>query len=82
MNILYWLDRGGNVIQEGDSRETISSTLGKGQKAGDPKFFNSVVAGRALVWILDKIQVDHCYRSIDNNAGSEAVYPQKDGKNV
>jgi hypothetical protein len=69
-----------NTAQEGDPQETVSSTLGKGEKRGDPRFFNSVAAGRALVWVLNKIQVNHCYRSIDNNSGSDAVYPQKASK--
>jgi hypothetical protein len=71
-----------NTAQEGDPQETVSSTLGKGEKRGDPTFFGSHTAGRVLAWALDHIQKNHCQRSVHNNLGSNAVYPQKDGKDA
>ena len=39
--------------------ETISSALGKNQRDG-----TLTKIGRALVWILDKIEKEHCKKSI------------------
>jgi hypothetical protein len=44
----------------GDIGETISSVLGKNQLTGTLTRF-----GRAIVWILDKIENDHAIKSID-----------------
>ena len=44
----------------GDIGETISSVLGKNQLTGTLTRF-----GRAIVWILDKIDKDHCFKSIN-----------------
>lgn len=43
----------------GDFRETISSALGKNQRNGTLS-----VTGKVLVWILDRLDKDHCKRSI------------------
>lgn len=44
----------------GDINETISSVLGKNQLTG-----TLTGLGKALVWILDKIDKDHALKSID-----------------
>lgn len=43
----------------GDINETISSVLGKNQLTG-----TLTGLGKALVWVLDKIDKDHCFKSI------------------
>lgn len=43
----------------GDFRETISSVLGKNQRDNTLSRL-----GKLLVWILDKIDPDHCLKSI------------------
>jgi hypothetical protein len=44
----------------GDIEETISSVLGKNQLTG-----TLTGLGKALVWILDKIDNNHAIKSID-----------------
>ena len=44
----------------GDINETISSVLGKNQLTG-----TLTKLGLVLVWILDKIDKDHCFKSIN-----------------
>jgi len=48
--------------QFGNINETISSVLGKNQRDN-----TLTKAGKVLVWILDKIDKNHCYKSISNN---------------
>lgn len=43
----------------GNFEETISSVLGKNQRDGTLSF-----VGKCLVWILDKLDKDHCKRAI------------------
>ena len=43
----------------GDERETISSALGKNQFMGTLSR-----AGKALCWLLNAIDKDHCFKSI------------------
>jgi len=43
----------------GDPRETISSVLGKNQQAD-----HLTSTGKALVWILDTLDENHCEKSI------------------
>nr|DAU65239.1 MAG TPA: hypothetical protein [Caudoviricetes sp.] len=43
----------------GNANETISSTLGKNEIAGTLSF-----VGRALVWLLNLIDKDHCKKAI------------------
>lgn len=45
----------------GDSRETISSVLGKNKIAG-----TLTKTGKILCWILDSIDHNHCIKSIKN----------------
>jgi len=48
--------------QFGNINETISSVLGKNQRDN-----TLTKAGKVLVWILDKLDKNHCYKSISNN---------------
>ena len=43
----------------GNSNETISSTLGKNERDNTLSQI-----GKALVWLLDKIDKDHCKKAI------------------
>lgn len=45
----------------GNRKETISSVLGKNQLHGNLSW-----CGIALAWILDTIDKNHCFKSIDN----------------
>lgn len=53
------------IIKEGykfgNIEETISSVLGKNELMN-----NLSKAGKVLVWLLDKIEKDHCFKSINN----------------
>lgn len=51
-----------NGYQFGNFNETISSVLGKNQRDR-----TLTETGRILVWILDKIDKDHCLKSIREN---------------
>lgn len=44
----------------GNFEETISSVLGKNQRDGTLSF-----VGKCLAWVLDKIDKDHCRKSIE-----------------
>jgi len=46
----------------GNINETISSVLGKNESTN-----TLTKTGKVLVWILDKIDKNHCYKSISNN---------------
>jgi hypothetical protein len=46
----------------GDIGETISSVLGRNELKGTLS-----KVGTALVWILDKIDKDHCFKSINKS---------------
>jgi hypothetical protein len=45
--------------QFGDERETLSSALGKNERDNTLSIY-----GKILVWILDKIDKNHCIKSI------------------
>lgn len=50
-----------NAYQFGDFRETISSALGKNQRDGTLSR-----TGKILTGVLDKIDKEHCKKSINN----------------
>lgn len=75
-NVAFSLDQTGNVMfsdlwnlilitkdgyKFGNPDETISSVLGRNQLKG-----TLTQAGKALVWILDKIEKDHSIKAIGN----------------
>lgn len=64
-NLIYALDVLVNVILGGDRRDTISSRLGKGQRAGKP--VHSVLA-RGVDWFFWMVfdESRHCESSIAN----------------
>lgn len=55
------LIKGTSIHRFGDINETISMVLGWNQLAG-----TLTIPGKMLVWILDKIEKDHCRKSIIN----------------
>lgn len=46
----------------GNEKETISSALGKNERMG-----TLTKTGRRLCWLLDKLDKDHCKKSIEEN---------------
>ncbi len=50
-----------NGYQFGNVNETISSVLGKNERDNTLTRF-----GKIIVWILDKLDKNHCFKSIDN----------------
>lgn len=74
LNVAIWfLDEGANTIRGGDPHETLSSVMGKALKAG-PGARNYRISCVICGW-LDKIQKDHCLKSILPGTGAEAVSP-------
>ena len=57
-----------NVVFMGDRWETFSSRLGKIYHHGAPSKMPHWLVHR-LVWMLDKIDPDHCENSVDWNHG-------------
>ena len=51
-----------NGYNFGNVNETISSALGKNQRDGTLSWF-----GKFIAFVLDKIDKDHCKKSINNN---------------
>ena len=51
-----------NGYNFGNVNETISSALGKNQRDGTLSWF-----GKAICFILDKLDKDHCKKSINEN---------------
>ncbi|MWB93002.1 hypothetical protein GON26_01385 [Flavobacterium sp. GA093] len=56
---LLLIEKGG--YEFGKRKETISSALGKNQRDN-----TLTKTGKAIVFILDKIETDHCMKSIDS----------------
>jgi hypothetical protein len=50
-----------NGYHFGNVNETISSALGKNERDGTLS-----TAGKCLVWVLDKLDKNHCQKSIDD----------------
>lgn len=68
-NVLISIDQLGNTIfLAGDPDETISSNLGKYERAG--------TKNKILLWLihtLDKIDPQHCADSIEEDEGKDAI---------
>lgn len=62
-------DRLWNALFWHDSRETISSRLGKALYWHRPPVFNWLWIDAAVGWMLDKVDPDHCFKSIDWSVG-------------
>lgn len=74
LNLAIWfLDEGANTIRGGDPHETLSSVMGKSLKAGPGARYYGISC--VICRWLDKIQKDHCIKSILPGIGAEAVAP-------
>lgn len=67
-NLLIAIDQMANTILMGDPQETISSRADKAMREGKQW-------GCILCKFLSMIQKNHCQKSIEPNAGSNAVIP-------
>ncbi|WP_248767761.1 hypothetical protein [Pseudomonas sp. MWU12-2345] len=68
LNLLVWLDEGGNTLLLGDPGETISSRSAKAQMAGKRW-------GCVMCRFLNRLQKDHCKKALEPYAGADAVIP-------
>ena len=66
-NILISIDQFLNTLAFGDPDETISSRMGKHLAKHDCPFCNFMCG------LLNKIQKDHCVKSIEKDEGKDAV---------
>ena len=64
-NILVSIDQLANTILGGDPDETISSRSGKLQ---DTRCW-----AKCLCWFLNKLDTNHCKKSIEEDEGSDRV---------
>ena len=64
LNVLISFDQLGNTLWLGDPDETISSRAGKGKMG---------LWGKMLCYILDKIDENHCIKSIELDEGSGEI---------
>jgi len=60
-NILISIDQLGNTILGGDPDETLSSRMGKR--------INTCVFCRFFCWVADKIDPNHCVKSLEHDEG-------------
>lgn len=62
-----WLgfDRMWNALLGGDSRETVSSRVGKSLYHGHSSVFYFKAFDRLVAWLLDQVDPDHCKRYIE-----------------
>jgi hypothetical protein len=67
-NVLKALDQLLNALLLGDPRETISSRADKAMREGK-------TWGCILCKFLSKIQSQHCQKSIEPDAGHDAILP-------
>lgn len=67
-NVAIALDQLGNSLLLGDPHETISSRADKAMRAGK-------TWGCVLCKFLSKIQSQHCQKSIEPDAGKDAIIP-------
>lgn len=67
-NILIWLDQGANVVLlGGDPDETLSSVFGKKVRR------NVCPICKFFCYLLNKIDPNHCEKSIEHDEGKDAV---------
>jgi len=65
-NILIWLDQGSNAVLGGDPDETLSSRFGKAK--------DRCRVCRWACWLLDRLNPDHCAKSLEPDQGDRAVW--------
>lgn len=69
LDVWIGFDRMWNAIIGGDSRETVSSRLGKSIYHYHGSVFGWKWADRVVSRLLDAIDPDHCLKSIDGDVG-------------
>lgn len=72
-NILISFDQLGNAVAGGDPDETISSTLGKLKRSEHGRIPWSRPLARILDMLLDRIDKNHCMKSIEEDEGKNSV---------
>lgn len=68
INLLLWIDEGGNAITGGSPNETISERSAKAMDAGK-------TWGCVLCKFLDWLQKDHCEIALTSTIGDNAIIP-------
>lgn len=68
LNVLLWIDEGGNTIFGGSPNETISERSAKAQADGK-------TWGCILCKFLDWLQKDHCETALTSTIGDDAIIP-------
>ncbi len=66
-NVLVSVDQFANTLLGGDPDETMSSRMGKAINEGRCKFC------KVVCWVLNKIDKDHCNKSIELDEGSRSL---------
>ena len=69
-NVLIAIDQFFNALLGGDPDETISGRAGRWYIIGG---WRGKIA-TPLVWLLDKIDQDHCSESIEEDEGSDDIF--------
>lgn len=73
LEVWIGFDRMWNAIIGGDSRETVSSRLGKSLYHGHGSVFGWKWADRVVSRLLDAIDPGHCRKSIDGDVGRPVI---------
>lgn len=68
-NVLIGFDQLGNAVWGGDPDETISSRLGKMERAGRLRW-----GPRVLARMLNRIDPGHCQDAIEHYEGKDATH--------
>jgi hypothetical protein len=71
-------DRYCNAYLFHDSRETISSRLGKSIYHDHPPVFNFLIIDKAVAWLLNNVDRGHCKKSINFTVGRNADWNKFD----
>lgn len=66
-NIAVTVDQFCNTVLGGDPDETMSSRMGKKIAKRE------CTLCKGVCWLLDKVQINHCIRSIEQDEGSNAA---------
>lgn len=78
LNFALSLDQMCNVLLGGDEDETISSRLGKIERANGGAIPKHRIFSRFTAWWLDKIDPDHCREAIEDDEGKHALVDRFD----
>lgn len=68
----------GNAYLFHDSRETISSRLGKSIYHDHPPVFNFLIIDKGVAWLLNNVDREHCKKSINFDVGRNADWTKID----